>query len=303
MTHHETTHERAYRVIVSQPGYLPESEPYTVLGLDAARDAAREEITQGFDPFDGPSPGMGPARVSEIGPEGGTLDLEGGYILEVVPTDILPPDVTIEEGGSAGQLVELTGDLAGDIDVAVNVDHPCRDDETCDIRNALAAGAPFSAAHLLSGATETPALDAVLGAYAACGILEHDPRRNDIPAEDDRTWSEYFAEYARMCADCNGATFAGDHWEPDECSHCRSSFAEQRTRGTLDGAAWHATLTVTRTDDDWETVSHVGRLVARSRDAETFTLATSEGERTFRVDEIESATVEDGGERTESLDI
>jgi hypothetical protein len=297
-----THEERAYRVIVSQPGYLPESEPYTVLGLDAARDAARDEITHGDAP---PVAGNGPAAVdAEILADGGRLELAGGYVLEVVPTDILPDDVTIAEGGDAGDVIELTGTLADDIDVAVKVDHPCRDDETCDIYNAREAGYPFSAAELLSGATETPALDAVLGAYAACGILTNDPRRGDVPAGDAEGWHEHFERYARMCDDCGGATFAGDHWEPEECSHCRSDFAAQRTRRVLDGAPWHGTLTV-ETIDHWEeTHTHTGRIVARSRDADTFTLDTGDGrERTFRVDDIDGAELLDAGERTEPLDI
>lgn len=290
---------RAYRVELEGANLDPWDTAYTVIGLAEAREMARYEITHA----DGMPPhGAGPAAVdSTITESGGTLPLAGGATLTITPTDILPENLATDPHGA---LLELTGDLARDVGAAVHEDHPCHDDETCDIRNALEAGAPFSAAHLLSGATETPNLDAVLAAYRACGRLEFDPRRN-VPAEDDRVWTDYFETHARMCDDCGGCTFAADHWEPDACEHCRSSFAAQRVRAALDGAPWHATLHVELVEDhdDWSGDGYTGRLVGRSRDGDTFTLDTSAGERTFALADMGAAERLDDGERTEPLDI
>lgn len=43
-----------YTIIVSARGCLPEQEPYTVDGIEAARDALRTEITRTVDAHDGP---------------------------------------------------------------------------------------------------------------------------------------------------------------------------------------------------------------------------------------------------------
>src|SRR5204862_441670 len=93
-----------------------------------------------------------------------------------------------------------------DVAEAVALDHPSCTDASCDIREALDAGFPLTAAWLLWGATETPTLDAVLKA--------HEPARDWAGAEREG-WEEHIADYGRSCSRCGGVTFADPYWEPD----------------------------------------------------------------------------------------
>ena len=79
---------------------------------------------------------------------------------------------------------------------AVEVEHPCSD-SSCDIAMALEEGFPFAAAHLLSGATETPFLDAVM---EAAGI-----NQIDWPAGWDE-WVKFFRENTWECEACGSYT-------------------------------------------------------------------------------------------------
>jgi hypothetical protein len=116
------------------------------------------------------------------------------------------------EVGTTGQFeeVELTEDAGHDIARAVELEHSCEDSH-CDIRAALEAGYPFSAAHLLEGATETPLLDAVAAAH---GIdLTETP-------QDWNEWHAYFTENARPCQSCGSFVF-----DSDTCDNCGGSIA------------------------------------------------------------------------------
>lgn len=41
-----------YRIVVSQPGYLPEMEPYVCEDLESAKEALLEEVVRTFDSLD-----------------------------------------------------------------------------------------------------------------------------------------------------------------------------------------------------------------------------------------------------------
>lgn len=107
---------------------------------------------------------------------------------------------------------EVSGNAADDIGRAVELEHPCSDDAACDIAAALRAGCPYSAAHLLAGATETPLLDTV------CEFYGFNPSSDDNP-EDWQEWVEFFKEYGRQCPSCHAFNFA-DEFEPDTCGNC-----------------------------------------------------------------------------------
>ena len=104
----------------------------------------------------------------------------------------------------------VSGDAAEDIGRAVELEHPCTDDSHCDIAAALRAGCPYSAAYLLTGATETPLLEAV------CQF--HGIDVQETP-EDWTDWKEFHAEYGRECQSCGSFNYA-DEFEVTTCGNC-----------------------------------------------------------------------------------
>ncbi len=101
------------------------------------------------------------------------------------------------ELGTSGEFVnfELTDDAEADVAAAVEKEHPGEDyTECCDICAALKAGFPFSAAHLLLGATETPLLDAVTKHHHDAMYAEGE----SWPKDWDE-WTKHFSENFRPC--------------------------------------------------------------------------------------------------------
>lgn len=103
------------------------------------------------------------------------------------------------------------------LESAVSADHPCADDPGCDIAAALRAGFVECAAHLLTGATETPRVDAFIRER---GRWQLGP--NGFPV-DWADWVDWFRSNSRKCAKCSGFTFTDEH-EPDSCAHCAARF-------------------------------------------------------------------------------
>lgn len=84
-----------------------------------------------------------------------------------------------------------------DVTSALELEHQEEQPDCCDICAARDAGFPFSAAHLLLNATETPLLDAVTKYH-------HDAMydENGDPA-DWKEWTEHFLQTRRECIKCN----------------------------------------------------------------------------------------------------
>lgn len=87
-----------YAVVVNQPGYLPESDPYYAATLNEAREAAAAEIRYSITELaemgdTATLAGLTGREIDDmlmapydIGPDGGSLPLPGdqGYIVDVV---------------------------------------------------------------------------------------------------------------------------------------------------------------------------------------------------------------------------
>lgn len=121
------------------------------------------------------------------------------------------------EIGATGEhaTLPLAGNLADDVAAAVGLEHPCDDTTACDIAVALENGYPLTAGYLLSGATETPLLDAV--------YQHHDANPHDASEIEAPTWSAYFRAHTRCCESCSGHTFGDDRWRIAQCGHCHGA--------------------------------------------------------------------------------
>jgi hypothetical protein len=126
----------------------------------------------------------------------------------------------VAEIGTTGTVERFTlsGNAADDIGRAVELEHPCTDDTSCDIAAALRAGCPFSAAYLLSGATETPLLDSVCQFYGFNPFDMH-----GLAPEDWTDWKAFHEEHGRECHSCGSFTY-GDDFEPEQCGNCLATF-------------------------------------------------------------------------------
>ena len=98
----------------------------------------------------------------------------------------------------------------------------------CDISAALRAGFVLSAAHLLLGATECPAVEAYLDREG--GIPE---RRDGWPLDWDK-WVEWFHENSVECSKC-GAFCFNDEFCPntfgDTCDNCGAELPTEDDEG------------------------------------------------------------------------
>lgn len=111
----------------------------------------------------------------------------------------------------------------GDVARAVELDHPCSDDNTCDIAAALGNGWPFVAAFLLSGATDTPVLDAVLRAHAWNGTATGGFRAEEFnahsgPGTAPEGWNEWCRWHRENTAECECGSFV--FLPADYCGNC-----------------------------------------------------------------------------------
>ena len=124
-------------------------------------------------------------------------------------------------GYPGGESIDIGSDYATDLAEAVEKEHPCCPFSSaytaCDISNALEQGFPFSAAHLLSGATETPLMERVVAAHLWNGTGSYNPYGTDT-APDWEAWSDWFDEHGVQCEACNAYSFDSDH-----CGNCGKS--------------------------------------------------------------------------------
>lgn len=139
----------------------------------------------------------------------------------------------------------VSRDFAEDIGEAVEADHTC-DSSACDICAALEQGFPFVAAFLLSGATECPAIDAMVSAHRFNGTATDGFRCEPFNAQSGqgtaprgwREWCEWFGENARQCQACNGFDFEQE--AEARCGNCLKGpmpLSLATLRNELDGAS------------------------------------------------------------------
>ena len=110
-------------------------------------------------------------------------------------------------------IMQLNPATRAALDAAIQEDHPC-DDRGCDIAVARAHGFIEAAAHLLTGATETPAVDAVIARYSLVIPGVHSPAF-------DR-WVAFHRQNGRQCPGCEGFMYANPDTgsEPSSCTNC-----------------------------------------------------------------------------------
>ena len=119
------------------------------------------------------------------------------------------------ELGTSGKFVdfELTNDASFDVANAVEQEHNEDESSCCDICAAAKAGFPFSAAHLLLGATETPLLDAVTTYHRDAMYVGEQRWPKDWDA-----WTGYFQKHFRPCVKCGA-------YVDRECESCGNCLA------------------------------------------------------------------------------
>jgi hypothetical protein len=135
----------------------------------------------------------------------------------------LPERVTFTTNAGDDDLIEITGNFRDDIRTALAFEHGDCEDAGCDIAVARIEGFPLTAAYLLTGATETPVLDAVQRAYADAGAIPEEDALTDFPASERTAWFAWHEANARTCPSCNSVTYALQEVEPEECANCRAS--------------------------------------------------------------------------------
>lgn len=84
-----------YAVVVNQPGYLPEDDPFYATTLNEAREAAAATVRHALTDADDHSvAGMTAEELDnvlmgayDVGPDGGHVWMpgDGGYIVDIVP--------------------------------------------------------------------------------------------------------------------------------------------------------------------------------------------------------------------------
>lgn len=101
---------------------------------------------------------------------------------------------------------------------ALDLDHPCHNMAGCDIARAAREGYVYTAAWLLSGATETPHLDACLAELGddVAGRLHPWP-------EDFDGWKEFHESYGVKCLACEHYMYGDDYGAPHVCGNCGAS--------------------------------------------------------------------------------
>lgn len=102
---------------------------------------------------------------------------------------------------------------------AIETDHPC-DDYGCDIAVALREGFVVASAILLTGATETPTVDAVIERYGIDLGTLNDPAFSK--------WCDWHHKYGRVCEACDSFMYVNPDtgFEPVQCSNCLATLCE-----------------------------------------------------------------------------
>lgn len=129
---------------------------------------------------------------------------------------------TFRQDGKEGPSTDLyySSDYRKDIETAVEAEHSDACDSTaCDICAAMRADCPLSAAHLLSGATETPYLGLVDLVHKYNGTLPTD--RGPWP-NDWKEWERFHVENGRQCRKCRAFTYVDTYFRPRyvSCGNC-----------------------------------------------------------------------------------
>lgn len=101
------------------------------------------------------------------------------------------------------------------MDTAIATDHPCSDDVGCDIEVARSNGFTVAAAILLRGATETPALNAMLANY--------DLTLPSIHGKAFGRWCAWHREHGHQCEACEAFMYAD---LPVRCTDCHHLITE-----------------------------------------------------------------------------
>jgi hypothetical protein len=106
------------------------------------------------------------------------------------------------------------------LDNAIQEDHPC-DDYGCDIATARAHGFLEVSAHLLQGATETPAVDAVITRYSLA--------IPDVHSRAFDRWVAFHRANGRRCPSCEAFMYANpdEDFEPETCTNCLAPLASR----------------------------------------------------------------------------
>lgn len=125
------------------------------------------------------------------------------------------------EIGTSGQFESVSADQSASTAVAraVELEHSC-DLASCDICAAMASDCPMSAAHLLTGATETPLLDKV---------MEHFQVSATETPSDWPEWLEAHREYGRECHSCGAFNYGDDFWTPEVCDNCGNTLDARKS--------------------------------------------------------------------------
>lgn len=99
---------------------------------------------------------------------------------------------------------------------AIDYEHPCEGDNTCDIAKAVECGYYLWAARLLSGATECPETD------AAALALSQEMGGDEYEAAMNEECRLLLEEPHRRCTLCNATVWA-DANEAVDCGNCRAT--------------------------------------------------------------------------------
>ena len=127
------------------------------------------------------------------------------------------------EVGTTGEYATIElGEMRADLAEAIEHEHPC-EDPGCDITHALASGYVLASAALLTGATETPLLDAVVSHYLSSptGAVLADALA--YRGDEWDQWAAWHRATGVQCPACEGYTYADAPDERDDvttCAHC-----------------------------------------------------------------------------------
>lgn len=113
----------------------------------------------------------------------------------------------------------LENDYREKLAAAINADYPTdQAPNHSDIAAALRNGFTYAAAHLLNGATETPALDKFVEEFGPW------PMNGGHSADFDE-WAAWFKENTIECESCNAFNFT-DEFIPCGCANCGARIGE-----------------------------------------------------------------------------
>jgi hypothetical protein len=93
---------RPFSIVVNRPGFLPEEDPYCVIGVEEMRGAVDDEITRTVDAHDGPETisyaeqeTAARRRAQELDEDGGVVQI-GDYVIDVTP--VSPEELALWAG-------------------------------------------------------------------------------------------------------------------------------------------------------------------------------------------------------------